>query len=361
MKRLLLIILTSIIVFPATAQVVITGADMPVSGDTLRYSTINPVGSPIVLTDTGAGVHWNYIDLIPVSQAVDTYKSAYEVNPVYAGTISLSARGYKVADSIPGLSMVLSGVTLDNIYTFFENISSPQAYIAAAFAARVAGLLPVAFNYTEPDALYFFPLGYGNTDSSGFDLNISLLTAGSIKQKGYRKTHVDGWGVIITPYHTTPVNCIRLRSEIHEIDTVSLGSTGTFGIPRNTVEYKWLANGEHYPVLFVTANVIGGIEIPTAIRYHDVYRELNPNGVKNNSVKENTAITAYPNPATDGNVTLTIPAGWRNFYVEVFDTRGKLLTTVKDQHELNISTYAAGNYLARITYGETTAYVTIVK
>ncbi|MES2704492.1 MAG: T9SS type A sorting domain-containing protein [Bacteroidota bacterium] len=365
MKKLFLLALTLISLGRAQAQVTITAADMPVAGDTLRYSIATAFGSPVLAEDSGTGLHWHYTDLVPTSQAVDTYKYAHQVNSSFASTISLSAAGYKVADSIPGLSLVLpAGLTIRNIYNYFEKTVTPPAYIAAAFSASIgtAGFsLSLPFNYTSPDVWYHFPLTYGRMDSSEFDLDISLLSFGSIKQKGYRKTRVDGWGVLMTPYATSPVNCIRVRSEIHEIDSVSLDTTGTFGIPRVTVEYKWLANGEHYPLVWLTLNEVGGAMIPTILRYRDVYREMNPNAVPNTPAAAQATVTAYPNPAPEGIVNIDVPAGWANFYVEVFDLQGRLINSAKDNRQVDISAHASGSYIARITCGDNISYVKIVK
>src|SRR4051812_42344327 len=98
MKQLLLLICTLFAFNLSQAQITITASDMPVSGDTLRYSNANIIINTINLNDSGAAMTWNYSDLEPVNQVVDTYKTALSVNLAYA-LISLTAYGYKVADS----------------------------------------------------------------------------------------------------------------------------------------------------------------------------------------------------------------------------------------------------------------------
>lgn len=360
MKQLLLLLIC-ILTINAQAQVTITAADMPVHGDTLRYSNALAITSGISLADSGAGIDWNYMTLMPISQAVDTYKKAYEVNPVYAASISLSAIGYKVADSVPGVSLISAAITIDNVYTFFERMSGPSCYAAAAYAATISGFIPIPFNYTQPDAWYFFPLTYGRYDSSDFELNMGLMSVANIQQKGYRKTRVDGWGRIMTPYYNTPPGrqCLRVRSEIHEIDSVQL-DTIAFALPRTTVEYKWLIPGEHYPALWVTTAILGGAEVPTIVRYRDVYRQSGPAAVTPVTTKSEE-VTIYPNPSTGQSVTLTLPANWQNFYVEVFDVQGKLITQQKDARQIDVSTYTNGQYMVRVTYGTKTTYLRFVK
>lgn len=359
MNRWLAVIALTSIFNSAHAQITITAADMPVAGDTLRYSNVNALGATISTADSGAGMTWAY-DLVATSQGVDTYKTGAQVNPLYFTTIPATAAGIKVADSIPGISLLVPGISISNIYTFYDKLSSPPSYIAESFAAAIVGI-PIAANYTMPDAIYFFPLTYNRHDSSNYAFHFNLLTAGSIKQSGYRKTSADGWGTITTPYYTTPVNCLRVRSELHEVDSVNFGGND-FGLPRVTAEYKWLINGEHYPALIVTSQVLAGNEVPTQIRYRDAYRpDLNTTAVTS-APATNTSITAYPNPTANGLVNLSIPASWTGFYVELFDAMSRPVGTYKNQRELDMHALPSGNYVARITSGTgTTAFVQIVR
>ena len=203
-----------------------------------------------------------------------------------------------------------------------------------------------------------------NDDSSNHLLDIAIPTLGGIKQKGYRKTRVDGWGTITTPYYTTPVNCIRVRSEIHEIDSVSLFP---IAFPRNTVEYKWLVNGDHYPALWVTSNLLpGGTETISNIRYRD-----NPLAVIDTAIdtaagvpvvaRNMVSLRAWPNPATSGTVTLELPSGWKIFSAELFDMNSRSVGVFNNQRELNIRFLPAGQYLCRVISGGNEGYVMITK
>ena len=350
----------ALVVFQSVrAQITITSADMPVAGDTLRYSIMSPVGAAISPGDSGASMIWNYA-LTSMSQGVDTYQTALSVNLLY-GLIGLTAYGYKVADSFPIAIPLLPAIR--NIYTFFEEKSGPSRYETKAFAASIAGV-PTPINYTTPDVWYFFPLNYGNDDSASYKLNITLPSFGGIKEIGYRKTRVDGWGTIATPYYTTPANCIRVRSEIHEVDSVQFGMLPAIGFPRNSVEYKWLVNGEHYPALWVTSNLLpGGTETISSIRYRD-----NPGTppVDTNSkvatiTNTITVIKAWPVPAENGMVTLDIPAGWQTFDIVVFDMASKEVASFKDQKEINISALAKGRYLGLIASGASSGLVELVR
>lgn len=358
MRRLLLLV-SVLFALSAHAQITITASDMPVSGDTLRYTNANIIGNTINLADSGAGVNWNYSDLVPLTQTVDTYKTALAVNLAYA-LISFTAYGYKVSDSFPGASSFLP-VSINQLYTFFEKKTSPSRFSAVAFAAKIGGL-PTPFNYSTDDDWYFFPLAYHNVDSSNFSLTIGLSGTASLKQTGYRKTRVDGWGTIATPFHTTPVNCIRVRSFIHEIDSVDF-SGFPFTIPRNTVEYKWLVNGEHYPALWVTssktdANEYGGTELITSIRYRDIARALTTN-VPGEPLRG--TVKAFPNPSADGKVTLELPADWKTYSITIYDQSSKAVMTLANRADVDLSRLPAGMYVAQVVHNADVVYAQIVR
>jgi len=354
MIRSTLLVSALLSICTAQAQITITESDMPVRGDKLRYSNATATGASFA-TDGGANKTWNY-SLTPTSQGVDEYKRPTEVNPFFALTITNpSCYGYKIADSIPGIGLIASGITINNLHTFFSMLSTPNCFAAEAFGATISGF-PLGSLYTVPDAWFHFPLEYGDEDSSDFDLTFGAATFGSIQQKGYRKTTVDGWGTITTPYYTTPVNCIRVRSEINEIDSVSIGGT-TFGLPRTTIEYKWMTNAAHYPALWVTAISVGGLEINATTRYYDPL----PTSVPTETAQYNEQVKAYPNPVSNGTVHFEIPKHWTQYVIELYDVSGKNVGNAINTNAVDMSALPAGMYIARITAGTATAYVTVCK
>ena len=326
---------------------------MPVAGDTLRYSYALAIDASTVITTTGPNITWNFDTLTPISQAVDAYKHALQVSPAYA-IISLSAYGYKIADSLPGASTL--PLSISELYNFFNKKTNPSRFVAEAFAAKVAGT-PVPVNYSDEDEIYFFPLDYGDEDSSTYRLSHSFASIGSFVQEGNRKTTVDAHGTITTPHFTTPQSCIRVRSVLNEVDTFTFGTTVT-PISRTQVDYKWLVQGEHYPALWITTTVVGGQEVMNAIRFRDNYRTSLGVADIASSFHE---LTAFPNPATSDNVTLNIPASWKQYSVEVFDAAGRLSLSVQNSPKLNVSNLANGHYIVRVTSGDHIGYVRMVK
>jgi len=363
MKRFLPIVASLFMASAAQAQIAITAADMPVRGDVLTYSNVTAVGSGIDPTaDSGANRTWDFSFLVSSGAGQDMYRSAADVSLNFASTISATAVGYKIADSIPGLGQLLAvvapvPVNITDIHTFFDRFTSPRpAYVATAMSYRLS-ILPVASNYITPDVWYFFPLTFGNaTDSTPFHVNMDLMSFATIEQVGTRKTRVDGWGTIVTPYFSTPQPCIRVRHEITETDSIDISGT-KFGIPRNTVEYKWLVNGEHYPALWITSNVMGGTETPATIRYRD--------GVKPVTVSDASPAVAqlsvFPNPAVNGITKLQLPADFTTYQVEVFDITSKLVVSQGNNATIDLSKCAPGQYLVRVMSEGKTGYAKVVR
>ncbi len=131
MKQTLFSVMLVLMVVPAIAQITITASDMPVNGDTLRYSIANPAAASINLSDSGTNKAWNFSSLAPIAQGVDTFKSAAQVNASYGFTISPTAYGTKVADSLPG-----APIPVKEIYNFFNKKTGPSRYVTEGFAAK---------------------------------------------------------------------------------------------------------------------------------------------------------------------------------------------------------------------------------
>lgn len=353
MKKIILSIAASCLALSSFAQITITAADMPVSGDTLRYSIASPVGSGFSAADSGTSKVWDFSSLGTISQSIDTYKSASAVSIAYALLISPSAYGYKVADSFPGLGAFLP-VTINKLYTFFSKKSSPSRYVAEGFGANIAGL-PTPATYSDEDEWYYFPLSYANTNNSTFAFSFALPTLGTLKISGTRTTRVDGWGTIKTPFLSTATNCIRVRSVVDEIDSVIAGPL-RIGIPRKTVEYKFLVNGERYPALWITSNVLGSTETITSVRYRDAKR------VGSNILSKTSAvqsIKAYPNPVSKGILNVEMPSHWNNYQISLFDIQGRLVASATNSKTIDLSNLASGQYIIQAVNGSERAYSTI--
>jgi hypothetical protein len=353
MKKLFFLCAMFVWNLPASfSQITVTANDVPAANDTLRYSIADPT-STVDLATTGANTNWDFSALTPTSQAIDTYKTATSVSILLALSF---ATAYGIHTDISGITGGLPlPVSITDVYNFFQKKTGPSRYVGRGYAATISGItMPMA--YTGDDIIYNFPLAFNNHDSSNYTNTTTIPSVGALKITGTRHNTVDGWGTIKTPYFTTAVNCLRVRSVIDEVDSITYNST-TIGIPRTTVEYKWLTNGNHYPALYVTANSLAGNEVVSSIHYKDKYQQLT--GIA--SVQPNiTQLSAFPNPANTI-VTINIPAAWHQYQSELFDVSGKKLLENSNKNQFDISALPSGTYFVRVISGDNLGLVRLAK
>lgn len=272
MKKLLLIAV-SFFTLNLSAQVSITSANTPSSGDTLRYST--------ALLDTtiffnfeasGANLTWNFDSLNPFQQ--DVFEFVASSQTPYSNQVS-NRIGLRIADTLS-----LGVADLYDVYNFYESTSASFS-IDHRGATAPSGLgfnVSIAPSYSDKDEVFQFPLDYLDRDSSTFNFTFSnIFPPVYYSSSGYRINEVDAWGTLTTPYGT--FNCIRVVTDIVTYDTVSFNNTN-FGINSHVREYKWLTPQLKIPALTINGNVINvsgeGIFIPTSVDYRDSVRDIPP-------------------------------------------------------------------------------------
>lgn len=289
------------------AQITITSADMPVSGDTLRYCNANPNSGSYDFTLTSANHTWDFSNLNCTSQGVAAYKNAsstpYSFYPAFFGKY-----GTKIADTLG-----FGTFKFTNIWDFYGKTST--VFKAEGYGLTYSGV-PLAATYSDDDEIYQFPLQYNDRDSSTFGLSMSIPGLGTYIRKGYRINLVDGWGTITTPYGTFP--CLRVKSTISEIDSLLITTPIplNLGFPINTTEYKWLANEQHFPILEVRGNTGTLGFTPTQVRY----RYTPPASSIQENLFSSTAqmLNLYPNPST------------QEIHIQNFSYTGKMTVSMSD-------------------------------
>jgi len=243
----------------AVAQITITSAEMPQASDTLRMSNAT-VFNPVDLTTTGPNQVWDFSSLQENSQVMWQYKNSSQTPYAF---YFFNSYGRKIADTLGAGQLQFT-----DVYQFYRNTASEFTVRGTGFKYSI---LPLAGNYTDEDEVFFFPLNYGDRDSSTFDYQISLPAVGSYGSKGYRITEVDGWGSVTTPFGT--FNALRTVAYIKAIDTVNIAGTG-FAVENNRREYKWLANNQRAPIVQVTGSEVFGAFVPTQTQYRDSWRRF---------------------------------------------------------------------------------------
>jgi hypothetical protein len=286
-------------------QIVINTSDMPQPDATIRYSLTSILQSDF--TRTGNDTTWDFSELTPVTQRVDTFLNATNTPPIYwfiftPGLVTTLAIRNNSFPPIPGL-------TLSNNFTFYKNSSASFSDVGMAF--QFSGI-PLMVKYDTPDKYYEFPCSIGNTWSSVAFSTATVPGLGFYSTKRTRNSIVDGYGTLITPFGT--FETIRVKSGLIEEDSIYLDSLN-IGIPYNqtTTEYKWLAKGKGTPVLQVIQ-----LGLVTMITYQDIDRHLAI------TERNNGQATIIPNPSS-GNFHVMLPVPDQEFRMEIFTPDGRTI------------------------------------
>lgn len=356
MKKNLLALFVSCLSITLTSQISITSINMPVSGDTCRYSnaTLSSVGD---YTTTGASHVWNFSTLDSTGQDIRKFQPStatpyffYFFPPKY---------GEKTLDTVPIPSFpgVTIPISITNIYSFYKK-NGATSFNAEGLGLTMTGIpIGTTAQGNNDDELYMFPLTYGNPkDSTTF--NFSTPTFSTIpftyKKHGYRITEVDGWGTITTPYGTQA--CLRVITTQYSIDTISISALpapfNKFGFPNYVRSYQWLTLGEKIPYLEVSGNVVGGNFVATQAKYRDKIRSFV--GIKEENIS--LAISVFPNPST-AQLTIITPKNIEVIKAEIVDLQGKIVlgkdlnnnSEILNQHHIDVSSLAKGLYILNLS------------
>ena len=342
-----------ILTFVVQAQISITNTSMPLSGDTIRYSSaaLSSVGN---YTATGINYVWNFSTLIPNNQKLRSFKAS-TATP-YGFFFFTPKYGEKITDTVKLPAAVPGIPSITDIYNFYKKTS-------LVFAVEGTGIklngFPVPNFYSDEDELYNFPLNYTDRDSTTFKFSTitSTLVPFVYKKQGYRITEADGWGSITTPYGTA--NCLRIITTQYSIDTLRGSLTvGTFTVPFNfgfpnyQRSYQWLTTGEKIPYLEVSGTLAGTAFTPTQVKYRD--RTQSFVGVKEQDME--LALSVFPNPTSNQLVVIT-PQLKGAIQAEMTDLQGKVVLSqiltqnsdIANQHVLNVAGLAKGLYVLNLS------------
>jgi hypothetical protein len=368
MKKLLPAIFV-LITFFTNAQISITSANMPVSGDSARVSlpTILSLMHPsnTSYTATGTNFMWTFDSLNTNNQAVRQFQPS-AVTP-YFFYFFFPKYGEKVQDSVPNLPAIPLGtitLTIKDIWNFYKKVST-TSFNAEGTGMTISGL-PVGATYTDEDELYKFPLNYGDRDSTTFKLSTpsTSLIPFVYKKGGYRITEADGWGYVRTPYGTEP--CLRVVTTQYSTDTIIITALpmpfNKLPFPNFVRSYQWLTLGEKIPYFEVSGNVVAGNFTPTQVRYRDAARAFV--GIKEK--EQQFALAIYPNPAVN-ELNIVVPKT-KELNLEIYSGSGQLVikrsvsnNEMVNQHAIDISKLAQGLYTGILGDGKTVQNFKFIK
>jgi hypothetical protein len=347
-NSLLLIFIAS--VFSLKSQITITSANMPNSGDTIRYSNarLSSVGD---YTTTGTNHNWLFDSLIATSQDIRHFYPA--LSTPYFIFFFPPKYGEKTQDTVINVTIPTVGpISITDVYSFYKKTST--VFAAEGLGLKINGI-PVPNTYTNEDEIYKLPLNYGTRDSSTFKFSTpsTTLIPFVYTKQGYRITETDGWGSITTPYGTSA--CLRVVTTQYSKDTISATIAGfpfKLGFPNYQRSYQWLTLGERIPFFEVSGIVNGTNFTPNQARYRDVI--TNFVGIK--TLSNDLSVSAYPNPSSN-QLTIMAPKSNDAIKAEFVDLQGKTVlvkdlthnSEVLNQHKIDISSLAKGLYILNLS------------
>jgi hypothetical protein len=308
----------------AQQPIQINKADLPSAGDTFRMSVAaNP--QSINIQKTGANKSWNFSNLTPTTQYVDTYRSLSSLPSIY-GLLSFQKNvdfGRLEGALLENLPMS-DQLPIDEVYSFYNKDGG--TYEQVAFGISILGQdVPAPFQ--NNDEVYKLPLTYQQKDSSTAFVNFPPSNIPIpdtfdfyFEESRKRTNHVDAWGTLTTPFGT--FETLRVRTVVEREDSVSIQGLNQGIEPPDQVLFRWLTKDGGNPILQVRAQRVAGQVVVSNAIYQDSARNLG-GGPPTSIQKEEEAspFKVYPNPA-DEHLHLSLP-GKQTVSYQVYNMHGK--------------------------------------
>jgi len=289
------IILLILVIFRSFtfAQINITSDDMPSADDIIKLSVMS--NNSIDVLSTGENFYWDFSFLQYNTQTADTFVAIIHTNVAYVPVFTnpFDTNKASLAFLQPDQTQPNPQIQITDSYDFYKKKTTN--YAKSGFGAKINNV-PTPIKYDVPELYYSFPLTYNHCDSSLSKFGLSVPTFGYYGQTIKRVNHVDGWGILKTPYGEFEV--LRVVSVVNVSDTMFRDSWN-FGFRINRAkltEYKWIGKGHGLPLLQISKQTPGAYQI----RYIDSTRITVD--VDTYEIKKQDFIIS-PNPST-GMVTI---------------------------------------------------------
>lgn len=277
MKQLYLCLSLVTAAFCTKAQPVYNATDYASSGDTVYLTSVLP--GAYNFDTTGAGITWNYAAFTGVSQRQLTFRPPSQTGFTPTQWPYIYNSSNVNLSSTDNQTYALGNFQVTDPNDYFLKNNSVLQQKASSFAIVVNNTqINIKNVYTTPDVIYQFPLNYNDVDSSTASFTTSIPGLYYRETSIKRVNTINGWGTVITPSGTFS-NCLKVVSDLMQIDTVSID---TIGFPKDTTyfrEYSWLDYSTSYPVLYVKQVRTGMIYITQEIEYYDMQQFFQPNAL----------------------------------------------------------------------------------
>jgi len=304
MKRIFILMMLICSVFYGNSQATYNSTNFAVSGDT-EYLTKAAVDT-FKFTKTGANQTWDYSKLFGYDQTSTLIRDPKNTGYTAAQWPFINNAANTNLSSYDGTTLTVSGASQTNKNDYYLKSTGALLQKASGYTLSFNGFaLNIKNQFTAPDSLYKFPINYKDSFTSHSSYATSVAGFYYNKETVSRKTKVEGWGKLITPFGTFN-NCLRIVSDVVQFDSFSV--TG-FTIPNNTFKFRkieWLDPSKGFPVLIVIQNSNGAT---TSIQYLDVKKNFTPKAFcLYNPIKPSTST-----PVVFQNLTLNANKYYWNF------------------------------------------------
>ncbi|MFA8450606.1 MAG: T9SS type A sorting domain-containing protein [Bacteroidales bacterium] len=318
MKKVLPLIVLSILPFLLKAQIELDVSHVVVSGDEAIFHVAKPISYN--LDEVGENMEWDFSGL----QSVEVKKFKYKApdDKIYDNLIgfdkgSVDVSGpFDVATIIPQ-DQLPGGITMSEGEMFFKLKGNQFCNVGYLVYYDIERYF-LGLQFQEADVVLDFPLTYQKEFSSHAKLEKKAMPMYKIIIDRERNTVVDSYGNLKTPMGT--YECLRLKSTINEKDEFHAYAQN-INIDENQqyYEYTWMAKGFHTPILKIIKSEKG-----TIIYYLDDKSNDDDKGITEISPYMNNAISISPNPMVN-DLTMSVSSIINLQEVSVYDINGRMV------------------------------------
>jgi len=357
----------------------------------------------VAVLNAGAQTTINQSSYASWTPGIDTFRgvSQYNATPMANGNWDLTAATYATYytssklpvtnPSFPQATFIIPsfysfsafqyssdiayGITAQGVQRFGETMGRQAYSLGAMTMNNMDSLVFLAqtVNYTAPRTMLAFPATANSnwTGTYSFNTNFELTVAAySLNHvPGYRRTNVTtmdtvkGWGTMqvkmINGQNSSPMNVLAVKTHIQVIDSFFLGGNPA---PAQLLTAFGLAQGQAVHTYRIAYYRSGEVEPLLVENYTDnTYATKSASSVHQNRLTSATAVTdisgisaisIYPNPVTNGSITLSLPneMGSSMLAYEMTDAMGRIVAAGQPQHNGAKATIATGDVAAGTYY-----------
>ena len=293
MKKIILIMLLAIVVIQLEAQITLTQSNNAYQiGDEYVGTDINIDG--IEPGDAGENVTWDFSNLTETVPFTATVVNAS--NTPYTDLFSLATEAIYI------------DTTTTNTYYYYNSTSEALQYMGTGRNDDNH------FLFYDFEKYLSYPFTYGSV----FTDDYMYMFGTDYEAHGEVTVTADAYGTLITPEETFE-NVIRIKTEMHSLDTFFFYSEPFYFYEYENVKYQWFNNESHYPIMSI-------------YNYHEVGEwgfeggfghYLTDYTTVTNIENNNSEISVFPNPST-GTFTIT-NYELQIMNIEITDITGKLI------------------------------------